>query len=127
EASKTILTTLEGRNAGLVQAIQRKMFTFEDVAAMDSMALQRVMREIDLRDLAMALKSSEPRVKDLLLGCISKRAADTVNEEISFLGALKQREIEAAQNNIIEIVRRLEAEGEIDLDNKPENQHAAAA
>src|SRR6185436_9644679 len=106
--------------------IQRKMFTFEDLAGMDLMALQRVMREIDLRDLAVALKSAEARLKEVLLSCISKRAAATVNEEIGIMGPIKQREIEASQNKIIEIVRRLESEGEIDLNETPEKQNAAA-
>lgn len=124
--SKTILASLEIRNPKLVVAIQQKMFTFEDLALIDGTALQRVMREVDLRELAVALKAASPTVKNALLGCISKRAAATVNEEISFMGALKQRDLEAAQNKIVEIVRRLEAEGEIELGESGEKQNAAA-
>jgi flagellar motor switch protein FliG len=68
-----------------------------------------------MRDLAMALKTASEKVKQALLACISKRAAETVNEEIAFMGPLRLRDIEAAQTRIIDIVRRLEGEGEVDL------------
>jgi flagellar motor switch protein FliG len=114
--SKSIITSLEERNAELGQAIRQKMFTFIDLTRLDSASLQKVMREVDMRDLALALKKSDDTVKAKLLSAISKRAAETVNEEISFMGAVKLKEIDAAQLRIIEIVRRLEGEGEIDLD-----------
>ena len=114
--SKSIITSLEERNAELGQAIRQKMFTFTDLIRLDSAALQKVMREVDMRDLALSLKKSDETIKTKLLSAISKRAAETVNEEIGFLGAVKLKEIDAAQLRIIEIVRRLEGEGEIDLE-----------
>jgi flagellar motor switch protein FliG len=114
-ASKALLMSIEQRNPELGQAIRQKMFTFEDVALLDTNALQKILREVDMRDLAIALKSASDKLKSALLGCISKRAAETVNEEISFMGPLKLKDIEAAQNRIIEVVRRLESEGEIEI------------
>ena len=114
--SKSIITSLEERNAELGQAIRQKMFIFTDLTRLDAPALQTIMREIDTRDLALALKKSDEAVKTKLLSGISKRAAETVNEEITFLGAVKLKEIDAAQLRIIEVVRRLEGEGEIDLE-----------
>jgi flagellar motor switch protein FliG len=113
--SKSLLISLEERNPELGQAIRQKMFTFDDVARLDTAALQKILREVDMRDLAIALKTASEAVKSALLGCISKRAAETVVEEISFLGPLKLRDIEAAQTRIIDATRRLEAEGEIEL------------
>jgi flagellar motor switch protein FliG len=113
--SKTLLMAIDEKHPELGQAIRQKMFTFEDVANLDATALQKILREVDMRDLAIALKTASDGLKKALLGCISKRAAETVNEEISFMGPLKMREIDAAQNRIIEVVRRLEAEGEIEL------------
>jgi flagellar motor switch protein FliG len=113
--SKSLLISIEERNPELGQAIRQKMFTFEDVAGLDSASLQKILREVDMRDLAIALKTASDALKAALLGCISKRAAETVNEEMSFMGPLKLRDIEAAQIRIIEVVRRLESEGEIDL------------
>jgi flagellar motor switch protein FliG len=113
--SQSMLLDLEKRNPELSQAIRQKMFTFEDLALLDSNSLQKVMREVDMRDLAVALKTASPKLKSVLLSVISKRAAETVNEEISFLGPLKKRDIEASQLRIIDSVRQLETEGEIDL------------
>lgn len=115
DVSKALLVGLEERNPELGAAIRQKMFTFEDLAQLDAGALQKILREIEMRDLAMALKTASEKVKGALLSCISKRAAETVNEEISFMGPLRLRDIEAAQGRIIEAVRRLEAQGEIDL------------
>ena len=112
--SKTLLIALEERNADLGVGIRQKMFTFEDLVALDPPSLQKILREIDMRDLAVSLKSASEKLKTALLACISKRAAETVNEEMSFMGPLKLKDIEAAQMRIIEVVRRLESEGEIE-------------
>ena len=96
------------------------MFTFEDLSGLDPTSLQKILREVDMRDLAVSLKTASEKLKTILLSCISKRAAETVNEEISFMGPLKLREIEGAQLKIIEVVRRLESEGEIELDSSGE-------
>jgi flagellar motor switch protein FliG len=116
--SKTLLIALEERNADLGVGIRQKMFTFEDLVSLDPPSLQKILREIDMRDLAVSLKSASEKLKGALLACISKRAAETVNEEMSFMGPLKLKDIEAAQMRIIEVVRRLESEGEIELDGK---------
>ncbi len=114
--SKSILTSLEERNAELGAAIRQKMFTFADLIKLDNTALQKVLREVDMRDLAVALKKADDAIKAKMLGAISKRAAETVNEEISFMGAVKLKEVDAAQLRIIEVVRRLENDGEIELE-----------
>jgi flagellar motor switch protein FliG len=113
--SKSLLVSLEERNPELGAAIRQKMFTFEDLSLLDTAALQKILREVEMRDLAVALKTSSDVLKTALLSCLSKRAAETVNEEIGFMGPLKLRDIEAAQTRIIEVVRRLEGDGEIDL------------
>lgn len=112
--SKSMLINIEERNPELGQAIRQKMFTFEDLSRLDPASLQKVLREVDMRDLAVSLKTANDVVKTSLLNSISKRAAETVREEIAFMGPLKLKEIEGAQQRIIEVVRRLESEGEID-------------
>jgi flagellar motor switch protein FliG len=114
--SRSLLTTLEERNPELCQAIRKKMFTFEDLLQLDPQVIQRIMRETDMRDLTLALKKTSDPLRTLLLSAISRRAAETVREEMDFLGHVKLREVEAAQFRIIDIVRKLEAEGEIELD-----------
>jgi len=115
DLSKSILSSLGQRNPELSTAIRNKMFTFEDMIVLDKAALQKILREVDSRNLATALKTASETLKAKLLSGLSKRAAEAVNEEISFLGSLKPREIEAAQLSIIEAVRHLEDAGEIDL------------
>jgi flagellar motor switch protein FliG len=113
--SRTLLTNIEERNPDLSQAIRKKMFTFEDLVSLDPPYIQRIMREIDMRDLTVSLKKASEPLKRLLLSNISRRAAATVQEEMAFLGHVKIRDVEAAQFRIIDAVRKLEAEGEIEI------------
>jgi flagellar motor switch protein FliG len=114
--SRSLLAGMEGRNPELCQAIRKKMFTFEDLLLLNAAIIQRIMRETDMRDLALALKKASEPLKKLMLSNISRRAAEAVNDEMSFMGHVRLRDVEAAQFRIIDVVRRLEAEGEIDLD-----------
>jgi flagellar motor switch protein FliG len=114
--SRSLLTSMEERNPELCQAIRKKMFTFEDLLQLNSQSIQRIMRETDMRDLALALKKASEPLKKLLLSNISRRGAEAVQEEMSMLGSVKLRDVEAAQFRIIDAVRKLEAEGEIELD-----------
>jgi flagellar motor switch protein FliG len=113
--SRTLLTHIEEHNPDLSQAIRKKMFTFEDLLSLDPPYVQRIMREIDMRDLTVALKKVSEPLKRLLLSNISRRAAASVQEEMAFLGHVKMRDVEAAQFRIIDAVRKLEAEGEIEI------------
>ncbi len=121
DTSKTILTSIDERNPDLGASIRKKMFTFEDLGQIDLTGLQKIMREVDIRDLAVALKTASEQLKGTLLQAISRRAAETVKEEMEFLGSLKLKEIEAAQMRIIEVVRRLETDGELELQTAKES------
>jgi flagellar motor switch protein FliG len=121
--SRAMLTSIEERNPELCQAIRKKMFTFEDLLLLNSQAIQRIMRETDMRDLALSLKKASEPLKKLLLSNISRRGAEAVQEEMSMLGHVKLRDVEAAQFRIIDAVRKLEAEGEIELDQSPAGEH----
>lgn len=111
-----ILNKLDERTPELVRSIKMKMFTFDDLATLDNRSLQKILREVDSSTLAIALSAANENLRNALLGSISKRAADTVMDEISGLGRITLREIEQAQDSIIDIVRKLEAENEISLD-----------
>jgi flagellar motor switch protein FliG len=115
--SRALLTGLEERNPDLFQNIRKKMFTYEDLLLLEGPSIQRIMRELDMRDLTVALKKSSEPLKKLLLSNISRRAAASLQEELAFLGQVKARDVEAAQFRIIDVVRKLEAEGEIELGN----------
>ena len=125
ELRKTLLTKIEERNATLGAAIRRKVFSFEDITRLIPSDLQRVMREVDSADLPVALKTMKPPVVKAVLGTMSKRAAESLKEEIEILAAPRAKDVEAAQDRIIQIVRRLEEAEEITLD-APTEANASA-
>ncbi|MBN2235377.1 MAG: flagellar motor switch protein FliG [Opitutales bacterium] len=116
DTSKTLLARLEEKNPSIGNAVRKKMFSFEDLLRLQPSDLQRVTREIDMGDLTVALKSTNPNLREAILGSISKRAAETLREEMELLGPVRLREVEAAQDKIIMIVRKLEEDGEITID-----------
>lgn len=111
-----ILNKLDERTPELVRSIRMKMFTFDDLATLDNKSLQKILREVDSSTLAIALSAANENLRSALLGSISKRASDTVIDEIGNLGRITLREIEQSQDGIIDVVRKLEAEGEISLE-----------
>jgi flagellar motor switch protein FliG len=121
--TRIMLAGMEERNPDLCSAIRKKMFTFEDLLSLNGQSIQRIMRETDMRDLSISLKKASEPLKKLLLSNISRRAAEAVQDEMNFMGHVKLRDVEAAQFRIIDAVRKLEAEGEIDLDEARANEY----
>jgi flagellar motor switch protein FliG len=117
DVSQSVLVDLEKRNPKLHEEIRRKMFTFEDLVLLGPAALQKIVRQIDFDDLALALKTATFKLKTLLLSALTKRAGEEVLEKMAMLGPLQKREIEAAQARIVNAVRQLEGGGEINLNN----------
>jgi len=116
EMSKSLLVRLEERNAQLGAAIRKKMFSFEDLNRLASADLQRVLREVDSANLAVSMKSASDPLKEKIYASISKRAAESLRDEISMLGPVRLKDVELAQDAIIQVVRRLEEEGSVSLD-----------
>ncbi|OAM88619.1 flagellar motor switch protein FliG [Termitidicoccus mucosus] len=116
DASKALLARLEERNSELGAAIRHKMFGFEDLKRLTPADLQRVMREVDANSLAIAMKSASESLRTRIYESISKRAAEALREEIAMLGPVRLRDVETAQDEIIQTVRHLEEEGSITLD-----------
>ena len=115
KVSDSILASLRARNSELGDAVLKKMLTFAELERLDAKTLQKILQEVDFRALAIALSTAPAGLKTKMLSSISKRAADNVREEISFLGQIKPSQVDAAQMEIIEIVRRLESDDTIDL------------
>ena len=110
---KTILDALEEEDPELAEAILKRMFVFEDIITLDDRAIQKVLREIDTRDLALAFKTASEDVANRIYKNMSKRAADMLKEDIEFMGPVRLRDIEEAQQKIVASIRRLEEAGEI--------------
>jgi len=116
ETSKNLLARLEERNATLSAAIRKKLFSFDDLNRLQPADLQRVLREVDSSNLATAMKSAGETLRGKIYASISKRAAESLKEEIEMLGPVRLKDVEAAQEAIIQVVRRLEDEGQITLE-----------
>jgi flagellar motor switch protein FliG len=110
---RTIMENLEVQNPELAEEIKRRMFVFEDIVLLDDRSLQLVLREIESKDLALALKASSNEVAGKIYKNMSKRAADMLREEIEYMGPVRIRDVEEAQQKIVNVIRRLEESGEI--------------
>ncbi|MEX2571733.1 MAG: flagellar motor switch protein FliG [Gemmatimonadota bacterium] len=110
---KELLDGLLTEDPDLCEEVKNLMFVFEDIIALDSRAMARVLREIDSKDLALALKVASDDLKAHVLGAMSKRAVEALEEEMEFLGPVRLRDVETAQVMIVTKVRQLEEAGEI--------------
>jgi len=114
--SRALITSLEESNPELAASIKKILFIFEDFKKFDKMSLQKVLREVESKDLALALKVASEPLQLKIFSALPKRAAESIKDEIKFMGAVRFREIEAAQERVIEAMRKLEAQGEITAD-----------
>ncbi|WP_281746172.1 flagellar motor switch protein FliG [Thermanaerovibrio acidaminovorans] len=110
---RNIIEALEEQDPELAEEIKKRLFVFEDILGMDDRSLQRVLREVDMKDLALALKGASEELKNKFLRNMSKRAADMLREDMDFMGPVRVRMVEEAQQKIVNIVRSLEEAGEI--------------
>lgn len=110
---KSILENLEEEDPELVEQIRKLMFVFEDVLHVDDRGIQQVLKEIDNEELASALKAASEELKQKIFKNMSERAAEMVKEEMEFMGPVRVADVEAAQQRIVDVVRRLEESGEI--------------
>ncbi len=110
---KYIFDELSVRDPALVDEIKKKMFVFEDILGLDSMSIQRFIRECDTKDLAVAIKGSNEEVAAALFSNMPKRMQDTIQQEIEYLHNIRMRDVEEAQQRIVGIIRHLEEEGEL--------------
>lgn len=112
---RLIMETLSANNPDLADAVKNMMFVFEDVVQLDDRAVQHVLREIEMKELATALKGVNPEVQEKILRNLSERAAEMLKEDMEFMGPVRLRVVEEAQQRIVGVIRRLEDSGEIFL------------
>ncbi|MBU8912621.1 MAG: flagellar motor switch protein FliG [Spirochaetales bacterium] len=110
---KTIIESLEEEDPELAEDIKKRMFVFEDIVMLDDRAIQKVMREVDTSELAKALKSVDTEVQDKIYRNMSKRAATLLKEDMEYMGPIRMKDVEEAQQKIVSIIRKLEEQGEI--------------
>ena len=112
-SEKQIIEALEDEDPELAEDIKKRMFVFEDIVMLDDRAIQKVMREVDSQELAKALKSVDTEVQDKIFRNMSKRAASMLKEDMEYMGPVRLKDVEEAQQKIVSIIRHLEDTGEI--------------
>lgn len=110
---KHIMETLEIEEPELADEIRRKMFVFEDILLLDNRAIQTVLREVDNNELAIALKSTNDQVQQVIFDNLSSRLASMIKEDMEYMGPVRLKDVEDAQQKIVNIIRKLEDAGEI--------------
>lgn len=112
-AEKVVLEGLEREDPALAEEVKRRMLVFEDIIMLPDNFIQRVLREVNSKDLAMAMRGAGEEVNTRIYKNLSKRAAEMLKEEIEFMGPVRLREVEQAQQKIVNILRKLDESGEI--------------
>ncbi len=112
-AEKNILQSLEAEDPELAAEVKNMMFVFDDIVLLDDRSVQRLLKEVETKDLAIALKAASEDVKAKIFANVSERVAVMIREEMEFMGPTRLSDVEAAQGRIVENVRRLEEEGQI--------------
>ena len=110
---RTIMQGVESEDPELVDEIRRRMFVFEDINMVNDKGIQAVLKEVENDQLVLALKTASDGLKNKILSNMSSRAAETIREDMEFMGPVRISDVEAAQQKIVDIVRRLEEAGEI--------------
>ena len=110
---KHIMETLEIDEPELADEIRKKMFVFEDILSLDDRAIQRVLRDVDNNDLAISLKGTTEDVQNVVFRNMSSRLAAMLQEDMEFMGPVRMKDVEEAQQKIVNIIRKLEDAGEI--------------
>ena len=110
---KTIIEALEDNEPDLAEQVKKRMFVFENVALLDDKSIQRILREVEVKDLSLALKATPETVKDAILRNMSTRASAMLREDMEATGPVRLRQVEEAQSRIVEVIRRLDDAEEI--------------
>ena len=110
---RTIIENLEVQDPELAEEIKKRMFVFEDIIMLDDRSLQMVLREVETKDIGLALKGVSEEVANKIFRNMSKRASEMLKEEIEFMGPVRIRDVEESQQKVVNVIRRLEDSGEI--------------
>ena len=110
---RAIFEALEQEHPDIAEEVRRMMFLFEDIVTLDDRSIQQVLREVDTKELAVALKGTRDEVKDAIFRNMSERAATNIREDLEFMGPVRVKQVEEAQQKVVEIIRSLEESGQI--------------
>ncbi len=112
---KNVLDQMDGQDPDVAEAVRNLMFVFEDIGKLTDREIQTLMRDVDQKDLVIALKSASDELKDKVLGNMSERVRSFITEEMEFQGPMRLSEVEEVQLRIVQQVRQLEEQGQISI------------
>ena len=121
-SEKAIIESLEEEDPDLAEEIKKKMFVFEDIVMLDDRSIGKVLREVNTDEMAKALKQVDAEVQDKIFRNMSKRAGSMLREEMEFMGPIRVKDVEEAQQKIVSIIRHLEDKGEIVIARSEEDE-----
>lgn len=113
--SKEIIAGLEGKDPDVAYEVKRLMFLFEDIINIQDKDIQKILRQVDRKDLAISLKIADEKLKEKIFANMSERASELLKEELQYMGMIKLKEVESVQAKIVDVVKELEEKGEISL------------
>ena len=119
---RRVLEELEVDNSDLVDEIRRKMFVFEDIIRLDKRAIQRVLKDVENADLTVALKNATEELRSLIFENMSKRLSEMIREDMEYMGPVRVRDVEDAQQKIVNVIRKLQDAGEIVISRGSEDE-----
>lgn len=122
KTEKNIMSFLEVKNSSLADRVKSNMFVFENIVLLDDQSIQKVLKEVNLKDVAIALKDVDEEISEVIFRNQSSRASLVLREEISLLGTVKASQVEEAKRNIVQVVRRLEFDGLISISRELEDE-----
>ena len=120
QSEKSILEVLDKSHPDLSEEIKSRMFVFEDIVLLDSRSIQKVLKEVNMKSLATALKKTSDEISELIMQNLSERARMVLNEEIESMGKVPLREVDSSQQEIVETIRRMEESGEVTIQKEEE-------
>jgi len=112
---KAILDSMEMRDPDMAESVRELMFVFEDIATLDGRTVQRILREVETKDLALALKGAKEEVRDIIFANMSERAAGMLKDDMEFMGPVRAKDVSEKQTLIVNAIRALEGQGEIQI------------
>ena len=124
-SSEQIMTEIEEKDPKLAARIKQKMFVFEDLVKVDDRGLQKVLRQVETRELSVALKGASDEVKDKIFRNMSQRASEMLQEEIDAVGAVRMKEVEDSQHAITKVIQDLEKKGEVVISGRRGEEYIA--
>jgi len=114
-AERRIMEILESVDLDMAERIRELMFVFEDIIKLDDRSIQRVLREVETKDLSLALKGSNQDVKDKIFKNMSERASAMLKDDMEYMGPVRSKEVQEAQTKVVAVIRALESTGEITI------------